>query len=144
MSAEALEKMIAESPAIAPDAEGAFATDAAPVVADVPPLPEPLKAMVGNGVFAASRIACQAAHVTPLDHGEVAMLSEAVSGVLRFYITPDMDPKTAAWLGLGIAAVSVAINRAPLEPKAPPVNLAVNDDPSPNTVTAADGSALVA
>lgn len=145
MPNDALNQMIAESPVIAPEGEaGAFTPDAAPTVLDAPPLPEPIKAMVGQGVFAASRLACSAANVTPLDGQEVAVLAEAVSGVLRFYITPDMDPKSAAWLGLGIAAVSIAVNRKPLAPKVEVPPPSENDNPSPNTVTLGDGTVISA
>lgn len=64
--------------------------------------------------------------------------------MLRFYITPDMDERTAAWLGLGIASVSIALNRQPLAPKVVIPPASENDNPSPNTVTLGDGTAISA
>lgn len=57
-------------------------------------------------------LACKAANVPGLTPEEVNMLTDAAHNVANQYsVIEGMDPKTAAWIGLGTAAAAVALPR---------------------------------
>lgn len=72
-------------------------------------------------VRAGGRVACKAARVSALEADEENALADAVANVVQFYDVSALDPKAAAWIGLGLTALGVVSNRVSLAPP-PPVN----------------------
>ncbi|MGE5503315.1 MAG: hypothetical protein ACM31L_02725, partial [Actinomycetota bacterium] len=110
------------------------------------PLPPQVQALVGHAVRMGGAIACRKANVTTLEEHEVGALAQAACDVARYYITNTMDPKVAAWLGLGLTAMAVVANRRPLasQSDAPTVTPPMGEAPpvDPSAIVAAQAGAI--
>lgn len=71
---------------------------------------------------------CERARVAPLEKPEVLGLSMALARLFVLYDFGNMDPKTAAWLGLGIMSTTIVLPRLkkPIEAKSVPADAAAN------------------
>lgn len=114
---EALDAMISEAGGV-PEAGGAGEGGSTEVSTVPAPLPDFVKAMAVPLVEVVGSIVCDAAHVTPLEDGEVDRLAAAVNEVLKYYLTIDrLDDKAGAWLALAAVGMGVATKRKRLPPK---------------------------
>lgn len=107
----------------------AAAVEPAPADAGAEPAPasEPppfdragMVAMIGQGVAAIGGIVCRRARVTPLEPGEVEAVASALANLAAVYdLGRNLDPRTAAWCGLGLALAGVAARRERLSAPEP-------------------------
>lgn len=99
-------------------------TTAADETAGVNISPEQFADMVGGGVQALSNLACDRIGVTRLETDEVKNLATALTRLAEAYnALGQLDPKTAAWMNVGLVAAATVSNRrriAPPQPAAPP------------------------
>lgn len=102
--AEALDKADAEAQAEIQDhIEHAETRDPVDLSPD-----QAVTALIGVGGL----VVCKMARVPALQLEEEQMLSGAVKGVLDAYdFGQDLDPRTAAWIGLGMAGAAVVVPR---------------------------------
>jgi len=78
----------------------------------LPPRPDPaLAAILSSLVTSIGGIVTDRAGVDPLTAGEAAAVGEAGANVLSQYDLADMSPRAAAWVGLGLSVVAVALPR---------------------------------
>ena len=108
MDTEALDRMATEGAGIATD----LGTDptSAPSAPDRTAL-----VMVGTQLGGAlGNLVCRRANVTHLMDHETRALGEAIANVLGQYDLGQMDPRAAAWLGLGMTVLGIAAARQPL------------------------------
>lgn len=91
--------------------------------------------IVAPGVAGVAGVACRWARVTPLESDEVGSLTLALYQLAQAYdLLGQLDPRTAAWISLGIVAGSVAANRKRLPPPEPA--------PAPASAANQDGSSV--
>lgn len=75
---------------------------------------EALRILAKQMVRAAGSIITRMVKVTDLEAEEVDELTGAIMGVAAFYDTSTLDPKAAAWIGLGMTALGIAQRRRPI------------------------------
>lgn len=89
---------------------------------------------------AVGNMICRRNNVSPLEHDEAEAIGTAIAQLAIVYNIGNMDPKTAAWFGLGIAVVGVALPRmeqaertieAKASPAPPPSSSAEPPPPPP-------------
>ncbi len=79
-----------------------------------------LKPVLYGFVAVGGKYACRRYRVPPLEKSEIELLAEAINNLVEAYDWSIKDPKVAAWLGLGAAAMAVVMPRlAHLEVKQP-------------------------
>ena len=109
MSAEELATLKAEAatppPALDPE-----------IAARLPALDDVIAPIIAIGGW----LICRRANVTSLTHDEIKDMASAVGVLATLYeIGGNLDPRSAAWLGLGMVTLGVIGNRRPLAPKEP-------------------------
>ncbi|ARJ65476.1 hypothetical protein WV31_07330 [Magnetospirillum sp. ME-1] len=111
--------------------EAAAEVEAAVPAPEPPPVAEEgLVSAMGMMVKGLSGPLCRRANVTGLDDAEAAMMGAAIAQLVTVYDIGPKDPKGAAWMGFGMAAIGILGNRRPL---APPQEIAAQpvDAPPP-------------
>ncbi len=79
-----------------------------------------LKPVLYGFVAVGGKYACRHYRVPPLEKSEIELLAEAINNLVEAYDWTIKDPKVAAWLGLGAAAMAVVMPRlAHLDVSAP-------------------------
>jgi len=117
----------AEKPGPGMDGHGGLSPDLAALLEEATPAAAPAAAapeipratlitIASSGVTALGTVGCRLAKVTPLESGEVTTIAEALYELCSAYdLLGQLDPRTAAWLNLGLVASAVLLNRKRLE-----------------------------
>lgn len=130
-----LQKLASEAAAADPASPKAAGQESGPTKpADAQKADEGLVIVMSQFVAVVGLIACKRFEVPPLDKDEIEALGQASGQVASFYMPKDINPRAAAWIGLGMVTTAVIAKRvdfSPNENPEPPVADTAKDDDAP-------------